>query len=170
MSHIKGKGKSPAQTCRITTVLFMAASCALGCAKDPPRMTTTGSVDAAGDISSGSDIHGGADVVLDVVLIDRRPDIPPDSQPTPPADVMFPAPPQVSCAAVSDCEFPPSACAAPSCDGGGCPGSEWVVYYDNPQCLAGKCAFEQRYFQCIGGLTTCSLGGCRFNGTAAAAP
>jgi hypothetical protein len=143
--------------------LFMAAAIGWGCSKDPQQVTT-GSLDAAGDSPGDNHTIGGSDV-----LIDSRPDIPSDTQPTPPANVLFPEPPQITCSMASDCEFPPSACADPGCDAGGCPGSSWVVYYDNPQCNAGKCVFEQRYFQCFGSYS-CGNGGCRFNGTAVAAP
>ena len=164
MLHIKAEGFR--QGWRIAVAFCLSAGVALGCAKDPPRMTT-GPVDAASidHITVGSDLlTGGPDVP-----IGGGPDIPADTQPTPPADVMFPNQPQITCATVSDCEFPPSACAAPSCDGGLCPGFSWVVYYDSPQCVAGQCVFEQRYFQCANGLS-CNLGGCRFNGTFVAVP
>jgi hypothetical protein len=159
MSDSEGKRRARAQG-RSTLFLAAAAALAWACSKDPPQ-PATGSMDAAGD-------SAGVDHLVDASdgRLDSRPDIPPDTQPTPPANVVFPDPPQLTCSRVSDCEFPPSTCADPSCDGGVCPGYPWVVYYDNPQCNAGKCVFEQRYFEC-GGWEVCSGGGCRFNGTAA---
>ncbi len=166
MAQMKREFSGQARSVAPVLLLVLAPGVALGCSKDPPRVAP-GPADAAGDVSSFDRRDGGSDLLS--ALIDSRQDIPPNTQPKPPADVLFPAPPQVTCAAVSDCEFPPPACADPGCDGGGCPGSSWMVYYDKPQCIAGRCAFEQLYFQCSGPYT-CNQGGCRFNGTAVAAP
>ena len=95
-------------------------------------------------------------------------DVSADAPVVPPANVMFPAAPDASCGDdAGDCQLPPSACADPSCDGGSCPGFQWVVYYDNPMCVSGKCVYTNRYFQCSA-LTMCTYGGCRYNGTTAA--
>ena len=150
---------------------FLLAAAGWGCSKEPAPAQSP--PDAAADKSAAdaaADVPG-ADSAPDRVFgrsdvrVDTRTEIPPDAGPTPPANVLFPEPPELPCSTVSDCEFPPSACADPSCVANDCPGYRWVVYYDHPQCTAGKCVFEQRYFQCTFS-TSCSNGGCRFNGTA----
>jgi hypothetical protein len=156
------EGEAHAQRGRTVLALVIATGVVLGCSKEPSQIST-GPADAANDGASVDQVMGGSDLV--VVVVDSGRDIPPNTQPTPPEHVRFPDPPQWTCAAPTDCEFPPSACADPSCDGGACFGYSWAVYYDSPQCVTGKCVFEQRYFQCSGA-TTCFEGGCRFNGTA----
>jgi hypothetical protein len=137
--------------------VLLAAAIGGGCTKEqaPPP-------DAAGDVSAAD---SGVDISASDALIDSKPDTPLDTLPTPPANVLFPDPPQPSCSTASNCELPPSACADPGCVVSGCPGEQWVVYYDHPECTAGKCVFEQRYFRCSGSYA-CSGGGCRYNGTA----
>jgi hypothetical protein len=109
--------------------------------------------DAASDVTTSKDLGP------------TNGDVPPDTALTPPSGVTFPDPPQMSCGGdAGDCQFPPSACADPSCDGGQCQGFEWVVYYDTPTCVSGQCAFTKRYFHCSFN-TACYGGGCRFNGT-----
>lgn len=98
-----------------------------------------------------------------------EPDVPADSTVTAPEGVSFPDAPRASCATANDCDFPPSVCADPTCDGGDCPGRGWVVYFDKPACPAGSCVFERRYFQC-GNLSFCAAGGCRYAGTAVPLP
>jgi hypothetical protein len=111
------------------------------------------------DVAQSSDVAQTKDLASDIRV---------DAPVVPPANVMFPDAPEVSCGGdAGDCQFPPSACADPSCDGGACPGFQWVVYYDNPMCVSGKCVYTNRYFECSLG-TMCSAGGCRFNGTTAA--
>ena len=93
-----------------------------------------------------------------------RADVPPDATLTPPSGFAFPDAPQMSCGQAGDCQFPPSACGRPSCDAGQCFDPGWVVYYDNPTCQGGQCAFTKRYFPCSGGMG-CAMGGCFFNVT-----
>lgn len=115
--------------------------------------------DAAIDVPTSSDLGSTSDV-------GQASEVPADALLTPPAGVTFPDTASMSCAGgAEDCQFPPSACADLGCDGGQCPGLQWVVYYDNPRCVSGQCVFTKRYFQCGPG-TACSVGGCRFNGTA----
>ena len=109
--------------------------------------------DAASDVTTAKDLDA------------TNGDVPPDTALTPPPGITFPDAPRMSCAGdAPDCQFPPSACADPSCDGGQCPGAEWVVYYDSPTCASGQCAFIKRYFRCTFN-SACVGGGCRFNGT-----
>lgn len=97
---------------------------------------------------------------------DAAVEIPAEAVFAPPPNVIFPEAPQSSCAGTAnDCELPPSACAEPSCDGGVCQGYRWVIYYDSPTCVSGKCKYTNRYFECTVS-TVCSAGGCRYNGTA----
>jgi len=138
---------------RGAAVVLMAAALGWGCSSS--TQTTAPRPDAAADVPARSD-----------ALIDRKTEIPDSAQPTPPANVLFPDPPHLTCARDSDCEFPAPACANPGCEDGGCLGLWWIVYYDNPRCTAGSCVFDPRYFQCTG-QTACFGGGCVFNGTAA---
>ena len=137
--------------------VFMLTAIGWGCTKELPQLPQ----DDAGDVRGVDRGVGGSDA-----RSDGRPDISGNTQSMPPANVRFPDPPQMTCSGPSDCDFPPSACADRGCDAGSCPGASWVVYYDHPQCTAGQCVFEPRYFQCSG-LEYCSGGGCQFNGTAA---
>jgi hypothetical protein len=66
---------------------------------------------------------------------------------------LGPPPPQVACDGdggvdAALCSPPPSACAADS---------DWLIYYDNGQCVAGQCAWETRRVYCNYG---CDSGGC----------
>jgi hypothetical protein len=97
---------------------------------------------------------------------DAGPEVPAEATLVPPADISFPEAPAMSCAVATDCPFPPSACADPSCDGGICPGEQWVIYYDSPSCVTGQCTYTKKYFQCQYS-DVCTAGGCHFNGTAA---
>jgi len=143
-------------------VVLTTGGCASGSGKAGDAATNKDLGDAndavqASDLTAPGDRGGARDTAVD---------IPADAGFVPPANVTFPEPPEMSCAgSASDCEFPPSACAAPSCDGGNCPGLQWVVYYDAPSCVGGKCKYTNRYFECTSN-TACSAGGCRFNGTA----
>jgi hypothetical protein len=115
--------------------------------------------DAASDVTT-------SDVTTSKDLGPTIGDVPPDTALTPPSGVTFPDAPQMSCGGdAGDCQFPPSVCADPSCDGGQCLGYGWVVYYDTPTCVSGQCAFTKRYFQCSFNYEMCVGGGCRFNGT-----
>jgi len=132
-------------------------STAVGCSSSSTAKT--------GDAATTSDVGQVSDVSQ---TIDLRADAPVDAPVVPPANIVFPAAPDVSCGDdAGQCQFPPSACADPSCDTGSCPGLQWVVYYDSPMCVSGKCVYTNRYFQCSA-LATCTSGGCRYNGTTAA--
>lgn len=121
-----------------------------GCSSGSSRTGATGMNDAAAQIPDAT-----PDRTADVAVV-------------PPGSVLFPDAPDVACGGdAGECPLPPSACADPSCDGGACPGTQWVVYYDNPMCVSGQCVYTNRYFECSVS-TTCSGGGCRFNGTTAA--
>jgi hypothetical protein len=69
-----------------------------------------------------------------------------------------------------ECDLPPSTCALrDDCDAdvASCMvGSSWIVYYENPRCVAGRCVWDQEYFQC-GAFGRCSLGACISIGTTA---
>jgi hypothetical protein len=62
-----------------------------------------------------------------------------------------PPPPSVSCDAADAalCMPPPSVCA----DG------SWLVYYDQGECIAGQCAWQERYARCEYG---CGSGACSY--------
>jgi hypothetical protein len=80
---------------------------------------------------------------------------PSDSEPSLPADLAGPAPPDVSCdpaATGTICDLPVSACpVSASPDAGTFIGSPtWIAYYENPRCVAGRCVWDQRYFECQG--------------------
>jgi hypothetical protein len=77
-----------------------------------------------------------------------------------PSNLMPPAQPMISCGGdAAACSLPPSACAVPAgCGASSCGSSPWVVYYDNPRCVDGACAWDQRYFQCETNI--CFNGGC----------
>jgi hypothetical protein len=120
------------------------------------RSASTG--DAATDVSASKDLGTSTDV-------GHAPEVPAGTVLTPPAGITFPDAPPMSCGGAADCQFPASACANLGCDGGACDPQAWVVYYDDPTCVNGQCAFTKRYFQC-GNSTACIGGGCRFNGTA----
>ena len=131
-----------------------------GDAASPDDVGQTHDVGQANDVGQPSDARSTKDLA---------PEVPADAALVPPAEVIFPEAPPMSCGAADECQFPPSACADPSCDGGVCPGVQWIVYYDSPTCVNGQCEYTKRYFQCLGN-NLCSAGGCRFNGTLAAAP
>jgi hypothetical protein len=83
----------------------------------------------------------------------------------PPAGLAFPDAPPMSCGGdAGDCQFPPSVCGVPSCDGGQCPKTPWIVYYLAPMCVSGQCVFTKRFFECQGEMP-CSNGACPFNST-----
>src|SRR2546430_13373968 len=133
MTHINGRGLARASG---VAVLAIVTAIGWGCSKDTPG-PSMGAMDAAGDGPVVDQIRSGSDARLDSPV-----EIPPDAQPTPPANVSFPEPPLLTCSVASDCDFPPSACADPSCNNASsCPGIRWVVYYDNPQCTAWRCVF-----------------------------
>ena len=91
----------------------------------------------------------------------------PDANPPLPAGWLAESPPEVSCTgqvdAAVECELPASTFALPSgCDASGTScmfGSRWLVYYENGRCVAGRCVWDQAYFQC-GGASTCIYGAC----------
>lgn len=141
--------------------LFLLAT-ASGC--------SSSSTAKGGDASSTNDAGQTSDVVQTNDLLqvnDVASNMSADAPVVPPDNVIFPEAPDVPCGGdAGDCQLPASACADPSCDAGSCPGLQWVVYYDNPTCVSGRCAYTNRYFVCSI-LATCSAGGCRYNGTAA---
>jgi hypothetical protein len=92
----------------------------------------------------------------------------PDADPSLPAGMSAPEPPDVACTGQADaaieCDLPPSTCALwpTACDAGNYQcllGSPWIVYYQNPRCVAGHCVWDQAYFQCQGG-QSCRAGAC----------
>ena len=132
-------------------VFAALAACSSSAAK-PGDAATTNDVGQAGDVAPPQDMSQTSEVPADAALV-------------PPDNVSFPDMPEMACGGgPGDCQFPPSACADPSCDGGICAGFQWVVYYDNPMCVNGKCAYTKKYFECDIS-SYCSMGGCRFNGT-----
>jgi len=148
----------------VTPVFALLVTLAVSpsCSGNSPKPIDAASATDLGqtiDVGQMSDIGHGTDVA---------PEVPADAAVVPPDNVMFPEAPEVVCTgAATDCPFPPSACADPSCDGGACAGLPWVVYYDSPSCVSGKCVYQKRYFECEVS-SVCRAGGCRFNGTLAA--
>ena len=134
--------------------IVMLMALAPGCSSSPAK-----GVDAAGtkDVGQTSDVGQARDV---------PPEVPANATLDPPTDVSFPEAPEIACSGdAAECPFPPSACGDPSCDGGACPYWAWVVYYDSPTCVNGRCAYVKKYFRCDSS-SICAAGGCRFNGTA----
>jgi hypothetical protein len=94
-----------------------------------------------------------------------------DGPPVLPAGWVGETPPDLACSGQADaaveCDLPPSTCALrDSCDAGvaSCvSGSAWIVYYENPRCVAGRCVWDQEYFRCATGL--CLYGACASIGT-----
>jgi hypothetical protein len=145
-------------------LIAAAASCSGGSAKAIDGATTSDVGNTGDHASEDTRQNGDVDRTRDVAT-----EVPADAAIVPPANVMFPEPPEVACHGdATDCPFPPSSCANPGCDGGTCAGLAWVVYYDSPTCVNSKCAYAKRYFECDVS-SQCSAGGCRFNGTLAAA-
>ena len=142
----------PSLTVLASILLAMASSCSSSSTAKGGDAAATNDVGQTSDVGQTHDVA--ADVSADAVL--------------PPANVSFPEAPDVDCGGdAAACPLPPSVCADPSCDASACPGLQWVVYYDNPTCVSGKCVYTNRYFECSVG-TMCAAGGCRFNGTTAA--
>jgi hypothetical protein len=91
----------------------------------------------------------------------------PDADPPLPSGLAAESPPEVQCTGQADgaveCDLPMSTCALPSgCDAdlATCmSGSTWIVYYENPRCVAGRCVWDQSYFQCDG-RSFCTRGAC----------
>ena len=132
-------------------LLAVASSCSSSSTARGSDAAPTNDVGQTNDVGPTKDVA--PDVSADAIV--------------PPANVMFPEPPVVSCGDAGDCPLPPSACADPACDGGGaCYPWRWVVYYDNPACVGGQCVYTNRYFECSLD-TACTAGGCRYNGTLA---
>ena len=89
-----------------------------------------------------------------------------DAEPSLPATLAAPAAPQISCdpaATGTSCDLPGSGCpASVGVDAGtSIPEPSWLFYYENPRCIAGRCAWDQRYFQCQGG-KACMSGACAY--------
>jgi hypothetical protein len=91
----------------------------------------------------------------------------PDADPPLPAALVAESPPAVACTgqvdATVECDLPHSTCALPAgCDADltSCMSrSNWIVYYENARCVAGRCVWDQSYFQCDGS-SRCSQGAC----------
>jgi len=137
----------------LALLLAIASGCSSSVTAKGGDAAVTTDVGQSNDVAQTNDVGQTNDATADAVV--------------PPANVMFPAGPDVSCGGdAGDCPLPPSACAVP-CDPTSCDGLQWVVYYDDPVCVSGKCVYTNRYFECSPG-TMCTAGGCRFNGTTAA--
>jgi hypothetical protein len=69
-----------------------------------------------------------------------------------PSDFTAPTPPAVACdaaAAGTICDLPPSQCpVAAVTDASFITTVNWIAYYENPRCVAGRCVWDQRYFRC----------------------
>jgi hypothetical protein len=128
--------------------LFVVLTVGAACSK-----SATPSGDAASDSATSKDTasatgDGSSDVTVG-----------------PPAGITFPDASPMSCGGdAGDCQLPPSACGSSSCDGSSCAGTPWVVYYDSPTCVGGRCLFTKRFFECTGEVA-CINGACPFNVT-----
>jgi hypothetical protein len=75
-----------------------------------------------------------------------------DGEPMLPSDFTAPTPPAVACdaaAAGTICDLPPSQCpVAAVTDASFITTVNWIAYYENPRCVAGRCVWDQRYFRC----------------------
>lgn len=87
-----------------------------------------------------------------------------------PATLEAPPQPDVACSGsdTSACMLPPSACAVDKSCSSCNPG--WVVYYQTPRCVNGRCVWDESYFQCQNFGSGCSNGGCLPQGTTTAVP
>jgi hypothetical protein len=105
-------------------------------ATDAPMATSSDASNDSDDAWSG-DSHRDPGVDLDATNLDG-----PGPDPAP-----------VACAAVAaeagSCPFPHSVCADRS----------WLVFYDNPRCIADSCAWDKRYLDC--GNVGCFAGQCQ---------
>ncbi len=92
-----------------------------------------------------------------------------DADPQLPTGLVAPAPPEICCdvtAGSTACDLPPSGCASVAgADAAFVAPSQWIVFYENARCVSGRCVWDQSYFQCLGGSTTCVNGACAFVGT-----
>jgi hypothetical protein len=92
---------------------------------------------------------------------------PPDARPALPDNLVAGPPPEVSCAGATDvasaCDLPPSSCALlRDCDAGGdycAQFSAWIVYYEHPRCVDGRCVWDQSLFHCDSA-SVCRFGAC----------
>lgn len=122
-----------------------------------------GATDVVPDAASTVPDGGTADAVPDV----ERDHTSPDADPALPPDYAAPPQPEVSCTGTKDaaveCDLPTSTCAVSvACDAGlsSClPWSPWIVFYQNGRCVAGRCVWDEGYFEC-GGNSRCGSGGC----------
>ena len=87
-----------------------------------------------------------------------------------PATLESPPQPDVACSGsdTSACTLPSSTCAVDkscaSCSAG------WIVYYQTPRCVLGRCVWDEGYFQCQNFGSGCANGGCLPQGTTTAVP
>ena len=152
-----------------------------GCSPSPLQQGgAAGSTVASGLDRRGAGSSGGSGAIVGAggsgIMVsppaDAGPDVAlepgsPDANPMLPATLVVVPPPEVSCAGQADaaveCDLPLSTCAVPS----GCIGdlascmsrSSWIVYYENPRCVDGRCVWDQAYFQCDSG-SFCYKGAC----------
>jgi hypothetical protein len=145
----------------LTVIVVMALA---GCGASGPEKSTDGPVDRPADMIASGAPDGAGGHAGDAGAA--------DAQRTPPDDVTFPPPPVVTCGADAGdgggaCDLPPSSCADPTCAdaSASCDPWSWVVYYDNPRCVNGRCVWDRAYFQCAS-FDRCSHGGCVPNFTA----
>jgi hypothetical protein len=153
---------------RIACLLLGAAAAAdAGCSATPlsgGRAGAGGGTSGAGGgtLGAGGVVGPVSDAAMDVASTQ-----PPDADPSLPPDMVAAAPPEVACTGSADagveCDLPPSTCALPA----GCDAdlatcmlySGWIVYYENGRCVAGRCVWDQRYFQCEN-TSRCTQGAC----------
>jgi hypothetical protein len=140
----------------MTKAAYLIAAGLLGLACSSSKLTSALHADA-----SDAPLSGDAPLMSE----DGPSDAPPDGLPP---GLVAPAPPDVACTGDADaaaaCDLPPSTCAMwpGACDAGALTciiGSAWIVYYENPRCVAGHCVWDQAYFECAGG-KACRAGAC----------
>jgi hypothetical protein len=149
------------ETLRWTACLIVFSHVLIGGCSKSQSLIGDASIEATYPSSDGSlDRQDDADVPVTAG---------PDADPPLPADLMAPAPPDVACAddgSSAACDLPPSVCAEPlGCDAGaGACASSWIVYYQSPRCVDGRCVWVQGYFQCSN-RSPCQNGACTPPGT-----
>jgi len=146
---------------RLATIVFLAGA---ACSKNRGLVVDGGASDRG--------VERNGDVAMAETSVDRtssadRPSPPPDSQSSRPPGLLFPDAPTVACGAESACDYPMPQCAYLACANGGqsCGAPAlWMVFYENPRCVGGSCAWDARYYEC-GPDSRCSNGTCVANFT-----
>jgi hypothetical protein len=171
--------KGPSTCPRLLGTLFLLSS---ACGANSPRLggdwgAAGGAVSIVGSgggggVTAGLGGGGGAAGATILGLDAGDGSAPPDADTALPSGFSAPSPPEVACDGQADaavaCDLPPSTCALfTACDASALscgPQSIWMVYYQNPRCVDGRCVWDEGYFQCEG-FTSCVQGACQGRAT-----